>query len=124
MKSASLTPEEYLKAECQSPLRHEYVDGQIFAMTGTTAAHNIIYGDLFAELHSHLGRGPCTVFMSDMKVRIDAANCFYYPDIMVTCQKLDGSAIFSTEPVFIAEVLSPSTEQIDRREKLLAYRQI
>jgi Uma2 family endonuclease len=124
MKSSNVTVVEYLSAECDSTTRHEYVDGQIFAMTGSTAAHNIIAGNLFAALHSHLGEGPCTVFISDMKVGIDTANCYYYPDVMVTCKPLINAGVYNIAPVFIAEVISPSTEQIDRREKLLAYKQI
>jgi Uma2 family endonuclease len=125
MKSSSyVSVEEYLTTEPESPERREYVDGQVFAMSGATAAHNLISGNLFALLHAHLSGGSCRVYMADMKVRIKTGNCFYYPDVMVTCEPLVAQSVYNVAPVFIAEVLSPSTAQIDRREKLLAYRQI
>jgi Uma2 family endonuclease len=124
LKSEHITVEEYLKTEFESPTRREYVDGQVFAMTGATWSHNMISGNLFAALHAHLRGSGCSVAMSDMKVRIEAADCFYYPDVMVTCEPFVGSSVYNIAPAFIAEVLSPSTSQIDRREKLLAYKQI
>lgn len=123
-KVPNLTVEEYLAREERATVRHEYVNGQVFAMTGATEAHNVICGNLHASLHEHLKGSGCRVFMSDMKVRIETSNSFYYPDIMVTCEPFAGTSVFKQSPVFIAEILSPSTKHIDRREKLIAYRQI
>lgn len=124
LKVPDVTVEEYLAQEQESDVRHEYVNGQIFAMSGATAAHNVIGGNLFALLHRHLRGSGCSPFMTDMKVRVETANSFYYPDIMVTCEPFDGKSVFMRSPVIIAEVLSPSTKYIDRREKLIAYRQL
>lgn len=120
----NLSVEEYLKFEETSNRRHEYVAGQIFAMSGSTEGHNVICVNLVALLYTHLRGTGCRAFTNDMKVRIEAANSFYYPDIMVTCEPLDAKSVFKKAPVLIAEVLSPSTKHIDRREKLVAYRHL
>jgi|ERR1700733_6846938 len=120
----NLTIEEYLKFEETSELRHEYIAGQIFAMSSATEGHNVICVNLLALLHAHLSGTGCRVFTNDMKVKIEAASSFYYPDIMVTCEPLDAKSVFKKSPVLIAEVLSPSTKHIDRREKLIAYRHL
>ncbi len=116
--------EEYLRNEEVSPGKHEYVDGQIFAMTGSTRRHNIISGNIYSILRSHLKGSPCRAYMADIKARVEAANCFYYPDVMVSCDAFDSSSVFTDSPVLIIEVLSRSTATIDRREKLVNYRQI
>lgn len=123
-KIPDLTVEEYLFQEERGNVRHEYVNGQIFAMSGATEAHNMICGNLYALLHNHLKGSGCRPFMNDMKVRVELANSFYYPDIMVTCEPFEAKSIFKQAPVLIAEVLSPSTTHIDRREKFVAYRQL
>ncbi|MBX9696154.1 MAG: Uma2 family endonuclease, partial [Cyanobacteria bacterium] len=119
-----MTAQEYLEFEETASIRHEYVHGKVFSMTGATEAHNLICGNLFALLHAYLSGTGCRVFMVDMKVRVEAADCFYYPDIMVTCEPFDGKSVYKSLPRLIIEVLSPSTRQIDRREKLVAYQQI
>jgi len=115
---------EYLKLEEHSSVRHEYVRGQIFEMTGSTEAHNIICGNLYVAFHGHLRGTGCRVFQNDMKVRVEIADCFYYPDLMVTCEPLKAKSVFKGLPTVIVEVLSASTKAIDRREKLVAYRQL
>lgn len=116
--------DEYLAAEAKASVRHEYVRGRIFAMTGATDAHNIICGNLFAPLHSFLRGGPCIAYANDMKVHVEIMESFYYPDIMVSCEPLDPSSVFKCTPRLIVEVLSPSTRLTDRREKLVAYQQL
>ncbi len=123
-KNLDMKPEEYLQLEETSQVRHEYVDGQLFAMTGATEAHNVICGNLFAHLHLHLHDSGCRAFINDMKVKIETLNSFYYPDILVTCEPFAGQAVYKEQPTIIIEVLSPSTQSIDRREKLMAYRRI
>lgn len=119
-----MTVEEYLAFEERAPVRHEFVRGRIFSMSGATVAHNIICGNLFSSLHNHMRGSGCHVFQADMKLRLEAANCFYYPDILVTCEPLKGRSILITTPRLIVEVLSPSTKHVDRREKLVAYQEL
>jgi Uma2 family endonuclease len=119
-----MTVEEYLGAEESQPFRREYVDGRVFAMTGATAAHNAICTNLLSLVHAHLRGTGCRAYANDMKVKIESINSFYYPDILVTCEPFSPKAIFTTAPVLIVEILSPSTKHIDRREKVAAYKQI
>jgi len=121
-----MSESEYLSFEAQSPTRHEYVAGEVFAMTGTTMRHNAVALNLVSTLRTHLKGSPCRAFMSDIRVRVQRQGAYYYPDIVVNCsdagQSEDLDAVTITDPVLIVEVLSPSTEAIDRREKLIAYR--
>ncbi len=117
-----LSPDDYLTDEQASDIRHEYVGGQVFAMAGAGEKHNRIAGNLFFQIRSATRGTPCGVFMSDMKVRILAHDAFYYPDVVLTCDRQDTASLYKEAPCLIAEVLSPSTEVIDRREKLIAYR--
>ena len=120
------TVEEYIQLEQTSESRHEYLGGQVFAMSGGSKEHNLIGGNIYSRLRSHLRGGSCSVFMADMKVRIELANqnksIFYYPDVIVSCDSQDTERFFLNYPCLIIEVLSPSTETIDRREKLVNYR--
>ncbi|GCL42732.1 Uma2 family endonuclease [Dolichospermum planctonicum] len=122
------TVEEYLELEQTSDIRHEYFAGEVFAMAGGSKEHNIISGNVYSRLRSQLRGSSCNVFMSDMKVRINLANenqtIFYYPDVIVSCDTEDQDRYFLNYPCLIIEVLSPSTETIDRREKLLNYRSL
>jgi Uma2 family endonuclease len=115
-----LTVEDYLNAEANSPTRHEYVGGYVFAMAGASEEHNIIAGNIFALLRPHLRGSSCRVFVSDMKVKVQD-DIFYYPDLMVTCNPQDNHRYFKTQPNLIIEVLSETTETTDRREKLMNY---
>jgi Uma2 family endonuclease len=128
MKSAipvlRLSEPEYLENEKAGPVRHEYLEGLVYAMAGASATHNLIAGNLFARLRAHLRGGPCRVFISDMKVKISAIDTFYYPDVLVACDPSDDAEYFRTSPVLIIEVTSPTTAVTDRREKLLAYQRI
>lgn len=114
--------DEYLAREARARVRHEYVAGQVYAMAGASEAHNTIALNLASRLREHLRGGPCRVFISDMKVRVEAADAFYYPDVLVTCDPADAGQYVKERPCLIVEVTSPSTAMIDRREKLLAYR--
>ena len=119
-----ISPEEYLAGEQHSDIKHEYVDGEVYAMSGASEAHNLISGNLFALLHSYLRGKFCRVFFADMKTRIQALRNtrFYYPDIQVTCAEDDTDNYAKSQPKLIIEVLSPSTERRDRAEKFYAYR--
>lgn len=124
MQPPRMTEEEYLRAEESAKVRHEYVNGFVFSMSGSTDAHNIICGNLFYVIYGHLGDSHCHVYSNDMKVRIESAKSYYYPDIMVSCEQFEAKSVFKTAPVLLVEVLSPSTASIDRREKLIAYERI
>jgi len=119
-----LTENEYLEIERASDVRHEYLGGLVYAMAGASAIHNLLAGNLFARLRGHVRGKGCQVFISDMKVKVEAADVYYYPDVMVTCDPADNADYFRTSPVLIIEVASPTTSVTDRREKLLAYTKI
>lgn len=112
----------YLKDEQRSHVRHEYVNGVTYARVGSTARHNQVAIALTTLLHQHLKGKPCTVFMSDMKVRVDEV--FYYPDVMVVCDAIKPTSLYQTTPALLVEVLSQSTEAKDRLEKLVAYQSL
>lgn len=118
-----LSVAEYLEAETESPVRHEYVDGQIFAMAGASDRHNRVSINLTSKLDDKLGDGACEVFMSDMKVWV-SESVFYYPDVVVACDGPGADEYYRKQPRLIIEVSSPSTERIDRSEKLVAYKQV
>lgn len=117
-----LTEDEYLAREAQSTVRHELVGGCVYAMAGASVRHNRIAGALYAKLLA-AGDG-CQVFISDIKLRADAFPTYYYPDIMLVCDRSDDDPLVKTRPCLLAEILSPSTEAIDRREKLVAYQRL
>ncbi len=120
-KQFRLSVAEYLAGERDGAVRHEYVDGQAYAMAGASARHNRIAGNIFVRLNEHLDGADCEPFISDMKINV-APELFYYPDVVVTCDAPGGDAYFRTEPRLIVEVLSPTTERTDRHEKMAAYR--
>lgn len=120
-----LTPDQYLQLEAESPVKHDYIDGYIYAQAGATDAHNTIAGNLFALLRNHVRGSGCRVYISDMKVRIESRNRFYYPDILVTCDPRDQETdTFKRFPRLIVEVLSDSTEAFDRGDKFVDYQAI
>ena len=115
-------PDEYLQREAESAVKHEYIDGEVYAMAGASDTHVTIAGNLFALLRSHVRGTSCRVYISDMKARIDARNCFYYPDVMVTCDVRDQEASdYKRFPKLVIEVLSQSTEAFDRGDKFIDY---
>ena len=116
-----MTPDEYLYAEERGQIRHELVRGQLFDMAGGTDTHNLISLNIAFGLREHLRGQPCRVFMADMKVRVAAADVFYYPDVFVTCDSSDREAYFKEKPCLIVEVLSESAAGTDPREKFRAY---
>ncbi len=121
-----ISVEDYLTGEQLSEVRHEYNSGQVTAMAGASRNHGQVAGSLFNRLFSHLRGRPCDVFQADMKVRVLAhgRDVFYYPDIVVGCDPRDTDDFFLRFPKLIIEVLSPSTERLDRLEKFSLYRTI
>jgi Uma2 family endonuclease len=113
-----------LDGEERAETRREYVTGEVYAMAGAGENHNRIAGNVFFQLRSKARGGRCGVFMSDMKLRIENGERFYYPDVMLVCNENDDHSHYKDAPCLIAEVLSPSTEAVDRREKWLAYSEL
>lgn len=118
-----ISVEDYLAGEKISPVRHEFVDGEVYAMAGASDNHNRILRELVTTLSIHLRGSKCEPFFNDIKVRV-AHNVYYYPDLLVSCENDPADPYFRNEPILIVEVISPSTESIDRREKLLFYQQM
>jgi Uma2 family endonuclease len=117
------TPTEYLEWEEQQEFRHEYADGEVYAMTGGTLNHSAIAGNFHNILKNHLRGSGCKVFNSDAKVQVLESNSYLYPDISVTCDDRDRRATkFISYPCLIVEVLSPTTEAYDRGDKFALYR--
>jgi len=120
-----ISPEEYLDGERLSEVRHEYIDGCVYAMAGASDDHNRIALNIATELNSQMRGGRCEAFMNDMKLKASpGSSLFYYPDVFVVCDPADNARYFRERPTVIFEVLSPETERTDRREKLLTYQDI
>jgi Uma2 family endonuclease len=116
-----ISVEEYLEGERVSEVRHEYVDGYVYAMAGGSDDHNRIALNITSELREALRGKRCEPFGSDMKLKIPGSNVFYYPDAFVVCDPGDNAKYFRERPTVIFEVLSPETERTDQREKHFAY---
>ena len=121
-----ITVEEYLEGETLAQVRHEFVDGKVFAMAGASDHHGLVAGNLFAALHAHLRGGPCQTFQSDMKLHLktDLGERFYYPDLLVSCENNEVHPYYRDSPRVIIEVFSDSTWRTDRYEKLPAYQSL
>jgi Uma2 family endonuclease len=117
-----LSVEEYLTVEEASPERHEYVAGRLFLMSGVTIAHSRLVRNLSRSLDDKVTGQGCDLFTSAVNVQVKALNCMYYPDLIVTCEPLQNTDRIVASPRLLIEVLSPSTKNIDLREKRLAYR--
>jgi Uma2 family endonuclease len=120
-----MSPEEYLEFEHNSDIKHEYIDGEVYAMAGTTKAHNTISLNLAILLREKLKDSDCQTFMADIKVNVSNQKRFFYPDIVVTCDDNDDVNAYDVKfPKIIVEVLSESTEKFDRGKKFQYYRTI
>ncbi|MEH2382911.1 MAG: Uma2 family endonuclease [Nostoc sp.] len=120
-----ISPEEYLEGEKVSEIKHEYIDGQVYAMAGASDAHVTVSMNVSMLLRNHLRGSGCRVYMLDMKAQIDVINRYFYPDVMVTCDTRDKEfEYFKCYPSLIIEVLSESTESFDRGKKFASYRHL
>lgn len=118
---APITVAEYLAQEAASQIKHEYIDGAVYAMAGGTVAHDRIANNVRAALVTHLGDGPCIPLGPDVRLRI-SPTIYYYPDALVICDEdLDLAAIEVTTPRLVVEVLSEGTEANDRGDKFANY---
>lgn len=122
-----ISPEQYLEAERRAETKSEYLNGQIFAMTGASRAHNLVVTNLVGELRTQLRGRPCEVYPSDMRVRVTETGLYTYPDVTVVCGEPrleDEHADTLLNPTLLIEVLSESTQRYDRGRKAEHYRRI
>jgi Uma2 family endonuclease len=123
--TVAMSESEYLAFERVNETKHEFVDGEVFAMTGASENHNLICLNLFRVLGNQLLEGPCKVYPSDMRVKVEATRLYTYPDVSVVCddpQFADNEFDTLLNPLVIIEVLSPSTDGYDRGRKFQNYR--
>jgi Uma2 family endonuclease len=118
-----LSVADYLESEIVSPVKREYVEGDVYAMAGASDNHARIVVNLTTALSNHLRDSECEPFAGDTKVRV-SSKIYYYPDILVSCEENPENPYFRNEPILIIEVASPSTARTDRSEKLLYYLQM
>ncbi|MDB9493975.1 Uma2 family endonuclease [Spirulina major CS-329] len=125
IQASRMTVAEYLAWEAEQPIKHEYMDGEVYAMAGSTLPHNDIALNVYSVLRSHLRGKGCRVNVSDVKVRLSEQGPYFYPDVVVSCDQRDRTAIDAIlYPQLIIEVLSPSTGTFDYGRKFQYYRQI
>jgi Uma2 family endonuclease len=116
---------DYLAWEPSQLDRHQYIDGEVFTMTGAEDGHVMVTGNCCMALRQHLSGSACRTYAVAMRVHVASANSYFYPDILVTCSASDAARpIFKTEPKLIIEVLSPGTAAYDRGLKFSYYRNL
>jgi len=116
---------DFLDWEARQETKHEFVDGEFFAMAGAGETHVTISLNVAATLRNHLRGTPCRAYITDMKLRVEKVDAFFYPDVFVTCSAQDATRKnFKTEPKLVIEVLSPSTAAYDRGLKFAYYREL
>ena len=119
VRNSAISIEEYLKDEMTREVKHELIDGQVYAMAGASANHDRISSNISRKFGNHLESSPCEPFGSDMKVKVGSK--FFYPDVMVDCQFNESQPYYTDSPVIIIEVLSKSTRRIDETTKRFSY---
>ena len=122
-----VTAEEYLTADRAASFRSEFVNGEVFAMSGGRLAHAQLISRIGRELEDALEDGPCIVTVADMRLQIVAGESYVYPDVMVVCGEpafAEGHRDILTNPSVVVEVLSESTEKWDRGGKFAQYRRV
>jgi Uma2 family endonuclease len=123
LTQAKMTAAEFLEWDKGQTERREFVRGEVFAMAGAEERHVACAGNIYIALRNHLRGTPCRAFNADMKLRVETADCFFYPDVMVTCSAEDAKNLhIKSEPSLVVEILSASTAAYDRGEKFAAYR--
>lgn len=120
VQKAFLSEADYLNGEMTSEVKHEYVNGEVFAMAGASKNHDRITGNVFSEFRGHLKGSTCEPFGSDLKVRTPSGS-YRYPDCMVVCEDDKEDEYFTNSPVILVEVISRSTRKIDKQIKRLEY---
>jgi len=124
LEKRRMTAEAFLAWDASQSVKHEFVRGEVFAMAGDEDRSSIVALNPALALKPHLKATPWHVFTADVKLRIEAEDCLFYPELRVTCSAADAAdRLVKREPVLVLEVLSPSTAALDRGEKFAAYRQ-
>ncbi len=117
-----ISEQDYLEGERISTIRHEYIDGDVYAMAGASKNHDRIAGNIFRKFGEHLENTPCEPFSSDMKVKV--GKNYFYPDVIVVCEDKTEDEYYTESPIIIVEVLSRSTRRTDQSFKRLAYQNL
>ena len=117
-----ITEQEYLQGEPLADTRHEYVDGEVYAMAGASRNHQRLVGNVHTAFNRHLADKPCEPFASELKVK--AEHCFFYPDLAVVCDDEQGDDYYTEQPTLIVEVLSKTTRRFDKTLKFEAYKRL
>ena len=122
---SKMSGDEYLAWEAEQAEKHDFIDGEVYAMAGAESGHVTTSLNMAMALRQHLAGTPCRTFIADMKVQAKEGDNYFYPDVVVTCSDVDrNSSLVKREPTLIIEVLSPSTAAYDRGEKFAQYRSI
>ena len=125
LESRLMAAEDFLAWDATRTVKHEFVRGEVFAMAGASERHITVVGNLYLALRQHLRGTPCRPLPSEMKLKVEAADCFFYPDLLVTCGETTAThQLYKTDARLVVEVLSPSTAAFDRGDKFAAYRQL
>ncbi len=125
LKQQRMTAPEFLAWDQSQTIKHEFVAGEVFAMAGGEDRNNTLALNLVVALRQHLRGTPCRVYASDVKLQVEAADCYFYPDLMVTCSQSDANdRLVKREPVLVVEVLSAGTAAYDRGDKFAYYRML
>jgi Uma2 family endonuclease len=120
-----ISPEEYLAADRAAEFRSEYIDGQVFAMSGGSRNHSFLIAGIARELGNLLQDRPCNVSVTELRLQVAPEGAYLYPDVMVVCEDdQTGVRDMITNPTLVVEVLSPSTERWDRVRKFEQYRRL
>lgn len=117
-----ISEESYLQGELLAETKHEYIDGEVYATAGASENHNLLSVNMASELRNQLKGTSCRTFMADMKVKV--GHDFFYPDVMVVCQKDNENEYYKNSPVIIVEILSKSTRRFDQTDKRLRCQKI
>jgi Uma2 family endonuclease len=125
VEKRKLTSDEFLAWELNQIERHDFVDGEVYAMSGAGEAHVTVTGNVWAALRDRVRSSGCRAFFTDMKLKVEATGNFFYPDVFVTCGEADrADPLVKRQPTLIVEVLSKSTAAYDRGDEFANYRQI
>jgi len=117
-----ISEQDYLAGELISTVKHEYINGDVYAMAGASKNHDKIAGNIFAKFHLHLEKTACTPFFSDVKIKVE--NDYFYPDVMVVCDEPSNHDYYTESPIIIIEVLSKATRKMDQTLKRQAYQHL
>ncbi|MBF0461396.1 MAG: Uma2 family endonuclease [Magnetococcales bacterium] len=114
-----ISEEDYLQGELASDIRHEYIDGQVYAMSGAKEQHNRLTATMGGEFRNHLKGKPCDAYQSDFKVRVGKK--YFYPDVVVKCDSEYNNEDYTEHPIIIVEITSEATQKFDRTYKRDVY---